>query len=331
MFKMSMLTFYSLIFLIACSNHSNISPSLTEFLNQTGIIENPKIFAPNLISRGYHELGISISNDEKEIFYIMCDRSYTEYILVQVNKNNNIWSEPRRAVFAQNLSVYSCCLTHDGKGLYFSTNKPVVWNGDTLKGTNNWFVNKKGSEWGDPKLINKFLNHTTHDRIQSISKYKNIYLSRNVSERKTDIYKSSFIDGKLGKPQPIKGLVNSSHTEGRPFIAPDESYLIFQSDRPGGFGSNDLWISFRDKNNIWGEPINLGSQINTSSSEFGPYVSPNGKHLFFSSYRSFDPQFLKDKSYDDLIKMYNSPLNGYATLYWIESKILEKLKTEKSK
>ena len=330
MYKKSILVLCSLIFIPACSNHSSSSISLSDYLNQSNPDKIPEIFAPNLISKGYHELGISISKDENEIFYIMSDRNYREYVLVQIKKQNNTWSKPERASFAQNFSVYSCFFSPDGEGLYFSTNRPVKWGADTLQGTNNWFVNKNRNEWSEPKLINEFFNHSTNDRIHSISKFNNIYLTRNVTEGKTDILKSSFIDGKFEKPQPIKGIVNSKYSEGRPFIAPDESYLIFQSDRPGGFGSNDLWISFRDINNYWSEPINLGSHINTSSSEFGPYISPNGKYLFFSSYRTYDPLDFKNKSYDDLIEMYSSALNGYSTLYWVESKILEEIKSKKS-
>jgi len=86
MFKKSILVFCSLIFTTACSNHSSSSISLSDYLNQSSPGEIPEIFAPNLISKGYHELGISISKDENEIFYIMSDRSYREYVLVQIKK-----------------------------------------------------------------------------------------------------------------------------------------------------------------------------------------------------------------------------------------------------
>jgi hypothetical protein len=52
--------------------------------------------------------------------------------------------------------------------------------------------------------------------------------------------------------------VNSEYNEADPFVAPDESYLIFQSKRPGGFGNNDLYISFRNKGGQWcRESVNL--------------------------------------------------------------------------
>ena len=65
-----------------------------------------------------------------------------------------------------------------------------------------------------------------------------------------------------------------------PYIAPDESYVIFDGIRPSGYGDCDLYISF-NKNGIWTEAYNLGSKINSEMCEMTPSVSPDGKHLFF--------------------------------------------------
>ena len=294
------------------------------YLGQKSPSMIPEIFAPNLISKGYHELGITISNDNHEIFYIMSDRNYQHYSLINMKKINNSWTKPEIADFALDKSVYTCFFSPDDKGLYFSTNRSVVVNVDTLKGVNNWFVEKKESKWQEPKLINEYFDKGKSYRIQSISELKNIYLTRKVSNGNTNIFVSRFIDGKFLSPQPINGFINSEYDEGRPFIAPDESYLIFQSDRPGGFGSNDLWISYCESG-IWEEPINLGNQINTEASEFAPYISPDGKYLFFSSYRSLKKTEIIDKNYDELIDLYGSSRNGYATLYRMSSEIIESL------
>jgi Tol biopolymer transport system component len=66
-----------------------------------------------------------------------------------------------------------------------------------------------------------------------------------------------------------------------PCIAPDESYLIFAAGRENGYGQSDLYISYNNNGN-WTEPKNLGNQINTPANEFGPFLSPDNKYLFFS-------------------------------------------------
>ncbi len=80
--------------------------------------------------------------------------------------------------------------------------------------------------------------------------------------------------------------VNSEFTEFGPGISKDERSLYFGSDRPGGFGSADLWVSKRaSKNDPWGPPINLGAPINTDAAELVPAFSRDGHWIFFNSDR----------------------------------------------
>jgi len=98
--------------------------------------------------------------------------------------------------------------------------------------------------------------------------------------------------------------------------------------RPGGLGSSDLWISFPEENSDWGAPLNLGKKINSEASDFGPFIPPNEKYLFFSSYRTFSSTDFTDKNYTELIEMYKSPFNGYASLYWIDAQLIADLRKQ---
>ena len=80
--------------------------------------------------------------------------------------------------------------------------------------------------------------------------------------------------------------VNSQFTEIGPGISKDELSLYFGSDRPGGYGSVDLWVSQRaSKNDLWGPPVNLGATINTDAAELVPAFSRDGHWMFFNSDR----------------------------------------------
>ncbi|MDG2449030.1 MAG: hypothetical protein P8M34_05315, partial [Saprospiraceae bacterium] len=61
---------------------------------------------------------------------------------------------------------------------------------------------------------------------------------------------------------------------------PDESYIIYDGEGTSGYGDNDLYISF-NKNGVWTEALNLGTEVNTHLTEMCPSVSPDGKYLFF--------------------------------------------------
>jgi len=96
-----------------------------------------------------------------------------------------------------------------------------------------------------------------------------------------DIHYSRIVDGKYEEPKLLNKKINTGKSF-HPFIAPDESYLIFDSKREGGYGDSDIYICFRLQNGSWGDPINLGEEINTEAWEASASVTPDGKYLFFN-------------------------------------------------
>lgn len=67
-----------------------------------------------------------------------------------------------------------------------------------------------------------------------------------------------------------------------PFIDPDEGFLIFESNRPGGVGSLDLYIAFRDADDTWSKAVNIGKPVNTPGYERFAGISPGGKYMFYT-------------------------------------------------
>jgi Tol biopolymer transport system component len=98
-----------------------------------------------------------------------------------------------------------------------------------------------------------------------------------------DIYRTQRAAGRWTTPENLGPGVNSAGREYGPYIAPDETYLIFASERPGGLGGADLYISVRGADGRRSKPANLGPAVNTVTSEYTPMVSPDGRHLFFTS------------------------------------------------
>lgn len=141
--------------------------------------------------------------------------------------------------------------------------------------------------------------------------------------------------GKYSPPENIgnhENAINTDYHEVDPFIAPDESYLIFTSNRPGGFGDADLYICYRKPDGAWTKAINMGPSINTEAVEFCPSVTPDGKYLFFSSNRLLFQRYSNHPiSYDEKIKILDSPGNGRGDIYWVSAKIIESLKPKELK
>ncbi len=87
-------------------------------------------------------------------------------------------------------------------------------------------------------------------------------------------------------PVPLGAPINTSGADQAPALSPDGLSLYFASDRPGGFGGTDLWVSHRaSADDPWEVPVNLGSVVNSSGAESGPEFSSDGHLLFFQSDR----------------------------------------------
>jgi hypothetical protein len=99
---------------------------------------------------------------------------------------------------------------------------------------------------------------------------------------RADIYRAPRIDGVYREVLNLGPVINTEHSEYDLVIAPDESFLVFSSTRPGGFGEVDLYISFRTPDGAWSEPKNLGPEVNATGAVF-PSLTDDGKYLFFQS------------------------------------------------
>jgi outer membrane protein OmpA-like peptidoglycan-associated protein len=77
--------------------------------------------------------------------------------------------------------------------------------------------------------------------------------------------------------------VNSGYWDSQVCMSSDGAALYFSSNRPGGLGGKDIWSCRRKRDGTWDEPVNLGERINTSFDEISPWLSPDGRTLFFSS------------------------------------------------
>ena len=92
---------------------------------------------------------------------------------------------------------------------------------------------------------------------------------------------SRLVDGVREAPKPLNESINAGIWNGHPFISPDGSYMIWDSEREDGYGDSDLYISFRQQDNSWGNAINMGDPINTAAVENAIRITPDGKYLSF--------------------------------------------------
>lgn len=97
-----------------------------------------------------------------------------------------------------------------------------------------------------------------------------------------DLYISYFEGDEWQKPENLGNRINSSAWESQPFLSSDGRFLIFSSNRKGGFGKRDLYYS-KKVNGEWTKATNLGDKVNTFADEISPFLTLSNDKLFFSS------------------------------------------------
>jgi len=98
-----------------------------------------------------------------------------------------------------------------------------------------------------------------------------------------DLYESRNINGGWSKPQNMGPVINGTSWDTQPSLNADGTVLYFASNRPNGYGGSDIWKSTIDAQGKWGEPVNIGDEINTSEEERSPFIHPDGQTIYFSS------------------------------------------------
>ncbi len=188
------------------------------------------------------------------------------------------------------------CISADGLEFIFESQRPGGSGGSDL-----WVAKRTSTEdeWGPAVNLGPSINSSVHDWGPSISAdgLELYFQSRRegglVGSSPYDIWmtRRPTRDGEWRKPVNLGPPVNTPHTDAFPCISADGLSLYFMSDRPGGLGEHDIWVSTRaTKNGEWGEPVNLGPVVNSTRDEIGPAISPDGLTLFFSSGYPFTPR-----------------------------------------
>ncbi len=272
-----------------------------------------ELFAPGVVSTGQFEHSSPVfTPDLKEIYWsaiIEENGTTTARPIFFMRMVEGAWSKPEVPSFAR---AFACSespfISPDGTKLYFHASPTIRPETAAI-----YCVERAGDGWGEPVELGEPVNLPGLNGEPTVSRTGTIYFAGGHRGRIV-LYFSRLVDGRYRERVLMEEKFNNSPADWTPYIAPDESYLIFCSFREGGFGSGDLYISFRRKDGAWGRVINMGEKINTAANERFPNVTPDGKYLFFNSTRKIAGAGA------------DAPGNGQGDVYWIDAKVIEELK-----
>ena len=181
---------------------------------------------------------------------------------------------------------YIPVLTADEQTLFFTSRRANSTGGELDPRDNVFYEdiytsNKTNATWGDGIHLSGDINSNSHDACVGLSSDGQLMFIYK-TENGGDIYTSQLKGNVWSTPVSIGGI-NSEYYEPCASVSADGKTIVFVSDRPGGLGGTDLYMSKRLENGLYSKPKNLGPKINTTYNEFSPFIHSDGKSLSFSS------------------------------------------------
>ncbi len=296
----------SVLFLNAC----NTKKQNTKDNNEEQTIESPYLgqkppgllpepFAPDIIDKKNWEYGGVFTPDMKEFYFIrevgeVEENKKMEFVVFEYK--NKSWQE--RVISKR---VGQPFISPDGKTMHLGR---------------RYKERTESGDWSALKKLDSAFQKIQIMRLTASAKGTYVFDEIGMPDGDGVIRYSRFIDGKREEPKSFGKEINTGRMNAHPFIAPDESYLIWDGRREGGYGNSDIYISFKQADGSWGEAINLGDKINTEAWEAAASVTPDGKYLFFN--RNMGKAKPSDK-YDNV------------DIFWVDAQIIENLRLKHGK
>lgn len=291
----------------------------------------PHIFAPGLVSTGLAERDVAMTPDGKELYYTAVLGAGFDFSAILVARQvEGAWTEPEVASFSGRFKDLEPAISPAGDRLFFVSDRPRGEATERAENEDIWMTKREGDRWSEPQPLGPSINTEQAEFFPSITRQGTLYFTRRSEERTESIFRSRWIDGVYGEAEKLGAEVNAAPTQFNAFIDPDESFLIVCSwGREDSLGGVDYYIVFRDPDDTWKGPINLGDKINTAAGqEWSPYVSPDGKYFFFMSSRATIQAHVSRQpmTHGDLQRLHREPMNGNSDIWWIDAAFLEELR-----
>lgn len=272
------------------------------YLGQPSPGVTPTQFAPDhLPSDGVTHCSPTFSPDGYEVFWSVILREQRRGQIMCMRANKDGWTKPIVAPFSGTYSDVNPCFSPDGSRVYFASNRLYGQGSADI-----WYVNRTDQGWSEPVNLGIPPNSESGEVQPCVAADGSLVFVGAMSsvEWNRGIYLCQKVDAEYGGRIALPLSINSPGADAYPFIAPDQSYLLFCSSRPGCKSvETDLYVSFRTENGEWGIPVQAGPEINNGKTVSFPRVTPDGKYLFFR-------RFVDESS----------------AFFWVEARILDGLK-----
>lgn len=239
----------------------------------------PRLTGPNVHS-AQSDVEPCISGDGLSL-YFASNREGAYYAIFQSQRltQDSEWSTPEKLPAPVNdngtWDTGGPDISFDGLTLYFSSGRPGTLGGGY---TDIWMTTRASQDapWGEPVNLGTAVNSSVADYTPRISRDELSLYFTSGRTGQYDIYVTTRTtkDDPWGPARRLEAPLNSSAFDGYPTLSSNQLTLFFSSERSGGYGDSDLWVSTRKSvSDPWGEPMNLGESVNTPLYDGQPELS----------------------------------------------------------
>lgn len=234
-----------------------------------------------------------MSSNKKTIGILICALAAAGILLVVGSKAkaDSVFGTPENLGSTVNSSAWDNdpIVSADGLSLFFDSRRPGGYGGFDV-----WVTTRETVQdsWGQPVNLGPPVNSASNEASGGISPdgLKFYFISNRPGGLGSyDIWVTTrtTIQDPWSDPVNLGSTINSSAGDLGGRISADGLEFYFNSNRPGGSGGYDIWVATRDTMQApWGDPVNLGSTVNSVVWDYSPALSPDGLKLLFSSNRS---------------------------------------------
>ncbi len=243
-------------------------------------------FAPGIISKEGWEIEGTFAPGMNEFYFTTRRAKGTPITVIGFRMENNVWTK-----YTEFKRIGEVSFSPDGSRMHMAEG----------------YKDRMGDGWTERKSLGPMFDREDWGIMRLTASAKGTYVFDDY--KSGDVIRMSRLkDGKRQAPEIMGPIVNTGEWTAHPFIAPDESYLIWDSEREGGYGDSDLYISFRQKDGSWGPAINMGDKVNSDKWDAFASVTRDGKYILFN------------RGVDDR--------NDNVDIYWVDAQVIENLRPQ---
>lgn len=252
-----------------------------------------RTFLPGVVSDD-GAFGFTLSPDGAHALWVKSGGSRARLVIMEMRKVDDVWQAPSVAPFSgsQEWKDIDPMFSPDGRTLIFQSNRPVP-DRPARKGFDIYAVERTAQGWGPVRHLGHEINTDDSESSATIAANGNIYFMKDAPDTQSDLWVSERVEGRYRAARRLGQPVNTAARESNPYVAPDESYLIYFS-AANLETQPDLYIAFREGGG-WGAPRRLKAPINSNDpadAEFTPFV--HGSTLYLARQRRAGERFIEN-------------------------------------